>query len=319
MRRVQPIVKSYDWGMTHPVSCFMEKKMEKIAELWWGSHPSGCFLDKKTLEPIHHVPFLLKLLFVEKPLSLQVHPNPEQVKQYNFPDPLPKPEIIIATTTFEALCGFLNPEQVVDNISTIPLLCKYLDFQDLFECHDLPKVLDSARQYSLKKKHEPPYSIFLSLLDIYPNDPATLAPFYMNYIRLTKGQALVIPGSQPHCYLSGQGIECMPCSDNIVRCGLTTKVCNIDLFFQMCIPQPICIQTIMFNHPSFNKYFSLHQKPCFGKKHSVVLILQGEGYLNNIWTKEGDSWLLETDQPILFTEGSLKVMIAMPCTDTLSK
>ena len=45
----------------------------------------------------------------------------------------------------------------------------------------------------------------------------------MKYQKLSKGQAIVIVPDELHCYLSGQCIECMVNSDNVVRCGLTPK------------------------------------------------------------------------------------------------
>jgi mannose-6-phosphate isomerase len=67
------------------------------------------------------LPFLLKVLGVEKPLSIQVHPSREQAeagyraenerglapgdKSRNYVDDWPKPEILCALTRFEALAG----------------------------------------------------------------------------------------------------------------------------------------------------------------------------------------------------------------------
>lgn len=317
MRRVQPTIQSYDWGMNHPCSPFVNDLVDgKVAEIWWGSHPKGCLVDKETQQEINTVPFLLKLLFVEKPLSLQVHPSPEQVKQYSFSDPLPKPEIIIAMTSFKALCGFLPSSQVQKFISSIPLLSQYLDFSKLFQLdkNDLQPILNSVKYYSKKRNNELPYSLFLTLFHLYPNDPATLAPFYMNHVSLTQGQALIIPGSQPHCYLSGQGIECMPCSDNIVRCGLTRKECHPQMFFSLCTLQPVIVQTKSYDHPCLDPYFSLHHHSCLAKKNSIVLVLKGEGTINNDETRQGDSWIVENDQLIQFDPQRLHVITAMPCT-----
>lgn len=327
MKKVQPVIQSYDWGIKHPTCPFLlppyyqkDHTIQRIAEIWWGSHPNGCLMDQETMEPIQDVSFLLKLLYVEKPLSLQVHPNEKQLKQHNiFPDPLPKPEIIIATTFFQVLCGFLEKNNVVENISNIPLLCYYDDFQMLFQqdVSTLQDILTTVKNYSLSRKEETyPYAIFLNLIDLYPNDPATLAPFYMNYQCLEEGQALVIPASQPHCYLSGQGIECMPCSDNIVRCGLTLKECNVSLFFQLSsIPQPsIIINSYPYHHACLDNFFSLHTESLpRSRKNSIILVLEGQGEINGKPTKQGDSWIIESEEmPILFDKTMLKVIIAMP-------
>jgi mannose-6-phosphate isomerase class I len=136
----------------------------------------------------------------------------------------------------------------------------------------------------------------------------------MNHVSLTKGQALIIPGSQPHCYLSGQGIECMPCSDNIVRCGLTRKECNPQFFFTLSTQQPVLVQTTSYHHPCLDPYFSLYHQPCLATKNSIVLVLKGEGTINHVETCQGDSWIVENDQPILFDPNLLHVITVMPCT-----
>ena len=68
------------------------------------------------------MPYLLKVLAADRPLSLQVHPTPEQARagfdaedaagiprdaaDRNYRDPYSKPELIVALTPFVGLCGF---------------------------------------------------------------------------------------------------------------------------------------------------------------------------------------------------------------------
>lgn len=65
------------------------------------------------------VPFLLKVLSVQKALSIQAHPDlglaaelhakfPEVYKDGNH-----KPEMAIALTEFEMMCGFRRMEEIV--------------------------------------------------------------------------------------------------------------------------------------------------------------------------------------------------------------
>ncbi|MDQ0732418.1 mannose-6-phosphate isomerase, class I [Arthrobacter sp. B1I2] len=115
------------------------------AEMWIGAHPgapSVAVLDtgrerlneligadpEGLLGPDRHaafgstLPFLMKVLAAESALSLQVHPTREQTasgfaaedalgvpkdaQARNYKDPNHKPEMILALTDFEALCGF---------------------------------------------------------------------------------------------------------------------------------------------------------------------------------------------------------------------
>lgn len=318
MRRLRPVVKNYEWGMdpSKSMARFFVDGYDngKIAELWWGPHVDILGSPQEKIR----VPYLLKMLFVEKPLSLQAHPTKEQLSQYPFfKDPYPKPEMIVAITNFEALCGFLPEKKVRERISNVPILCHYPSFKELFRVPDIESVLRSVKDYAIKNNHHPHLSVFLSLLELYPSDTATLCPFYMNHVSLEKGQALIIPASQPHCYLSGQGVECMPPSDNVVRCGLTRKPCDLELFFNIgnSIPleNPIVKENI-FHHEELDRFFELClvDKCCFCPRNSIIIIIKGEGNINNgIETRMGDSWIVETEKEFCFT-GTLEVVIAIP-------
>lgn len=320
MRQLEPLVKVYDWGMPVEKSIahlFISEQHldqnEKIAELWWG-HPHATI--RGTLEKVQ-LPYLLKLLFVEKPLSLQAHPTQEQINKNPlfFPDPIQKPEVVIALTGFEVLCGFLNKEQIHERISGVPDLCRYYDFQSLFNIQDIGGVIGSVYKYAIMFPEKSYCRVFLLLLELHPHDPTVLCPFYMNYIHLKKGQGLVIPASQPHCYLSGQGVECMPPSDNIVRCGLTTKYCDRGLFFQIsgASPQEVIIKDHPYDHPELNIFFRLFMPRhyCFCKQGSVIIVIDGEGTINNNKTRKGISWIVEKNEMLYFSSG-LWVLIVDP-------
>lgn len=60
-------------------------------------------------------------------------------------------------------------------------------------------------------------TIFLQLNEQFPNDVGSLSLFFLNVIQLEPGQAIFLPAKEPHAYLSGDCIECMACSDNVVR------------------------------------------------------------------------------------------------------
>ena len=63
------------------------------------------------------LPFLLKVLSIAQPLSIQSHPDRETARLLhsrdpsNYPDANHKPEMAIALTPFEALCSFRPREQ----------------------------------------------------------------------------------------------------------------------------------------------------------------------------------------------------------------
>jgi mannose-6-phosphate isomerase len=129
---------------------------EYYAELWMGTHEKGPSKLKEGEGRIsltdyikdhpevlgqhernsNDLQFLLKVLSVGKCLSLQLHPTKvliilflikiiffkEQARKLrasdpvNYPDANHKPELTIALTDFELLCGFQKPETILSNI-----------------------------------------------------------------------------------------------------------------------------------------------------------------------------------------------------------
>jgi len=64
------------------------------------------------------LPYLLKILSIAQPLSIQAHPDKELAKKLHaerpdiYKDPNHKPEIAIALTPFSALCGFRELNEI---------------------------------------------------------------------------------------------------------------------------------------------------------------------------------------------------------------
>jgi mannose-6-phosphate isomerase class I len=42
-------------------------------------------------------------------------------------------------------------------------------------------------------------------------------------VRLAPGEAIFLAANEPHAYVSGELVECMAASDNVIRAGLTPK------------------------------------------------------------------------------------------------
>jgi mannose-6-phosphate isomerase len=57
----------------------------------------------------------------------------------------------------------------------------------------------------------------------YPGDIGSLAPLFLNLVRLEPGEAIFLPAGELHAYLEGTGVELMANSDNVLRGGLTPK------------------------------------------------------------------------------------------------
>jgi len=68
-------------------------------------------------------------------------------------------------------------------------------------------------------------NLFLDLKEQYGlKDIGLLFIFFFNIMRLKRGEAVVITPNEPHAYISGDLVECMANSDNVVRGGLTPKL-----------------------------------------------------------------------------------------------
>lgn len=171
-----------------------------------------------------------------KALSIQAHPDKELAKWLHlqnpilYPDSNHKPEVAIALTRFEALCGFRPIEQIKMDIKTIPEIFKnpsslspnpslkeifkeFIDYEGSIDII-LKRLIDNGHALS---------ELIQRLKEQYPNDPTVLIPLLLNYVILESGDAIFLPPNEPHAYLFGDCIECMALSDNVVRAGLTPK------------------------------------------------------------------------------------------------
>lgn len=285
----------YDWGkigLKSKVAQLLKAaggtvdEGKHYAELWLGTHPSGpsyisadnsdefenldfwiqknpSFLGKEVSSKFNaKLPFLLKVLSVNKALSIQMHPSKEQAVNLHreFPeiykDENHKPELAIALSKFEALCGFKELEQIKKNISAhnelqsvigeplVKLLEECVEvnvhsievFKQVF--HAIMTASESlvTEQLTLlqnrinlidESSRSEELRIFSQVHEQFPGDSGCFCVFLFNYVCLEEGQSIYIGANEPHAYLKGDCIECMACSDNVVRAGLTPKFKDI--------------------------------------------------------------------------------------------
>ncbi|MGI5250639.1 mannose-6-phosphate isomerase, class I [Actinacidiphila glaucinigra] len=262
---------------------------EPQAELWMGAHPGapsrvdrgngpvpldqviaadpGGELGTPAVERFGpRLPFLLKLLAAGSPLSLQVHPDlaqaaagfadeeargiPVDAPHRNYKDANHKPEMIVALTPFEGLCGFRHPEETADLLTGLGV-DSLKPYADLLRAHPeeaaLREVLtavlgaeraamagtvDEAAEAASRLAaeggpHADAYAAYAAIAHAYPGDPGVIAAMLLNHVRLQPGEALFLGAGIPHAYLSGLGVEIMANSDNVLRCGLTPKHVDI--------------------------------------------------------------------------------------------
>eukprot|EP00904_Undaria_pinnatifida_P009889 jgi/Undpi1/602/HiC_scaffold_10.g04066.m1 len=85
----------------------------------------------------------------------------------------------------------------------------------------------------MKKENPDVIRVMLRLATEYPGDLGILMPLVLNLLMLSTGKAFFMTVDEPHAYLRGDILECMACSNNVVRCALTPKYRDVDLLVEM--------------------------------------------------------------------------------------
>ncbi|MES9540544.1 mannose-6-phosphate isomerase, class I [Actinomadura sp. NPDC000600] len=260
-------IRPYDWGSRTalPELLGVEPTGRPQAELWAGAHPAapsrvdgtplGALIDRDPVGMLGTacvdrfgptLPYLLKVLAVERPLSLQVHPTAAQAEAgfaqeeaqgtpaddptRTYKDPFHKPEMVCALTEFHGLCGFRDPAETADLLEDlkVPELDPWIGTLRTAPPAEalrtvLTQMLDE-RSRAVQDAVEPALTgVYADIARAHPGDPGVLAALLLDHVRLKPGEALFLGAGVPHSYLGGLAIEVMANSDNVVRCGLTGK------------------------------------------------------------------------------------------------
>ena len=200
-------------------------------------------------------PYLLKILAIAQSLSIQCHPDAVQAregfeaekpkhdrldrKDWNYQDSNPKAEMLYALTPVTAMCGFRTFDEASELLNAaIPVF--YLDHiaevGSVFELFDkiyrLDKEALSYAQAELLRNSEllpeDVRAVVKELCDLHFGDPGVFSPLLLNIVHLEPGQAVYLKPRVLHAYISGNGVELMNNSDNVLRAGLTTKHMDLD-------------------------------------------------------------------------------------------
>jgi mannose-6-phosphate isomerase len=287
IRRLSDVVQNYRWGSYTILAQFQGRGAPTPtpeAELWFGAHPqapSSIEVDGETyrldafinrdpqsqlgielMRRYDRLPFLLKVLAVDQPLSIQVHPSQAQAQlgfqreraraiavddaKANYRDNWPKPELLCPLTEFEVLCGFRPVDELIDLFETLGGDC-FKAAKKTLESNPNPHGLRQLVASWLNASRSTQDSLFTAgmqafeallgqsnsrhydvafLLDLavrYPGDMGVLVALLLRHRVLSPGTALFVPAGVLHAYLRGFGIEVMANSDNVLRGGLTPK------------------------------------------------------------------------------------------------
>lgn len=318
--RLQCGVNSYAWGKKGDESAaaqfaaatapqdFIIQQDQPYAELWMGTHSSNPSKDVTTGRTLldlmqdneallsrsvaarygKKLPFLFKVLSINKALSIQAHPNKKLAEKLhardpkNYPDDNHKPEMTIAITPFEGLCGFRPLDEIVHFLENIPALRELVgedvakEFVETVKRHSGEETKSDEASSEMKKVLQKAFAAVMSastdalssatdklvsaassqgssfagngvsstpgstlselvtrLHGEFGPDYGLFVLFFLNYVVLQPGEALFLRADDIHAYLSGDVVECMAASDNVVRAGLTPKFKDVDTLVDM--------------------------------------------------------------------------------------
>ncbi|PIN13324.1 Mannose-6-phosphate isomerase [Handroanthus impetiginosus] len=237
----------------------------------WIEQNPGVLGDKVLRKWGPNLPFLFKVLSVAKVLSIQAHPDKDLAAILHKRDPgvykddNHKPEMALALTEFEALCGFVGLEEFQSVVQNVPEIIEVVGTASADEVlhiskedgeNKLKEVLRSVftrlmsankpvisealsklmNRLNLKREVSEltdKEALVLRLEKQFPGDVGVIAAFLLNYVKLNCGEALYIGANEPHAYIHGECVECMATSDNVVRAGLTPKPLDVQTLCSM--------------------------------------------------------------------------------------
>lgn len=357
--------KNYSWGSLSGIQGILgiPSDGKPLAEVWMGSHPGGMSLlkdiegkemtlgdfissdperilgSRAAVKYGRTLPFLFKLLCIEKPCSVQAHPDtasaaegfareneagiPLESPERTFKDPGCKKEMVLALTPFYLLNGFRPAAEIRKNFpGFVPDGAEGEDFYRAFmeKFLSVPvagltadtSVLDSVGKY-----------IYDKLVHIFPEDRFIYAPFFLNTVRLEPGEAIAVGEGQLHSYVEGMCFELMTSSDNTLRGGLTEKFVNIPELLKVLrfreekssLIGPSVSDTERIFCPGFGEFSLSEIKP--GEKGyvspdehglEIMFVYSGSGTIDNgtekLSIKRGDAVAVSSDTGKYRLEGT---------------
>lgn len=294
MQKIYPLIgniQHYAWGGKDYIPALLNlanSEQKPFAEWWLGTHPAlpsqiivdgnaqdfGEFLkkhpellgEKSRRQFGDSLPYLLKILDVAEPLSIQLHPTKAEAKagflaenlkniplnapNRTYKDQNHKPEMMLALSDFWLLHGFKTKEAMLATLNERPSLrplAEKLQKMDLGEFYAeimqanqkalaewLLPIIDK-NQHAFKNNdlalNNPDYWVLYSLqsmqIPLEKLDAGLICFYLFNLVNLKKGEGIFQGAGIPHAYLRGQNIELMANSDNVIRGGLTPKYVDI--------------------------------------------------------------------------------------------
>ncbi|EIW55798.1 mannos-6-phosphate isomerase [Trametes versicolor FP-101664 SS1] len=214
-----------------------------------------------------NLPFLFKVLAIGKALSIQTHPDKAMAEKLHqerpdvYKDANHKPEMALALTPFQAMCGFLPLPRIAAYLSAVPEFAALVPpaiaaqfaaaassadprgpaekaaLKDVFAAVMTadaalfqPQLERLVRRYENGEVHDVERDVqelVVRLHSQFPGDIGVFCAFVLNHLTLKPGEAIFLAAGEPHAYVAGDIVECMATSDNVIRAGLTPKLRDV--------------------------------------------------------------------------------------------
>ncbi len=290
IHRLKGAIQHYAWGGKAFLPNLLEidnTDKEPYAELWMGTHIKGPakilnnknpkdlaqFLKKDAKRILgkeviakfgEQLPFLFKVLDVNKMLSIQAHPSKKAAEigfakeeesgidriapNRTYRDDNHKPEIMIAITNFWLLHGFKSIEGINEVLAIPEFRVLVPSFKDnnIFSLYravmEMPqeavdfvldplwKRLQPVHEAGTLEKNQADYWAAKAFEEYTVDghyDRGIFSVYLFNLVQLKKGEGIFQDAGIPHAYLEGINVELMANSDNVFRGGLTQKYINV--------------------------------------------------------------------------------------------
>jgi mannose-6-phosphate isomerase len=339
--KLQGIHRHYEWGGQSFIPKLMHidnATSKPFAEYWMGAHPSAPsivetpegavaldqmiaentiqFLGAKTTDRFGSLPYLFKILDVEKMLSIQVHPSKENAEKgfnkeqiaglpidaphRNYKDQNHKPEVMVALSDFWLLHGFMPAMALKERLTSLTPLHNLLpifgmdDYAGLYSHFmrlDQPSAdkilkplleiaLDEVAAGKVDKAHPHWWAnkYYGGIVPASNIDKGILSIYILNIVNVPKYHGVFQGAGLLHAYLEGQNIELMANSDNVLRGGLTPKHIDIEELLEHIKFEPTYPNMLNGDMKNSNEVQFPCPVPDFGL--TKITLSQGESYTN---------------------------------------
>ena len=206
------------------------------------------------------LPYLMKVLAAESPLSLQAHPGrglrAPGVRRAARPTRTPRattrtrstsPRCSSRSRRSRRSAASATPSVSADVLAELELpalapviaalrrgadgLREAVRLLLTWPAEDRPALVEAVVRAAAGKpdsRYAESLALATNLASRYPGDPGVLVALLLNHVRLAPGEAIWMPAGNLHAYLHGAGVEIMAASDNVLRGGLTPKRVDVD-------------------------------------------------------------------------------------------